>query len=202
MSVSIYFGLPGSGKTTLAVKHIYKYVKKGYKVYTNIDVSIPRVIAITEADFGVFDISDGIVIFDEATQAFDNRDWKKFSENMRYFFLMHRHYGIKRIELYTQKFDGVDVKIRNLTDHVYWVKKLPFRRNCSKAISVPYGLYIPDKNDVSHVGEIISGYYKPSLFQRILSEKVNRRRYYKYFDSYVRKDLPTLPGDRVKHFDA
>ena len=58
MSVSIYFGLPGSGKTTLAVKHIYKYVKKGYKVYTNIDVSIPRVIAITEADFGVFDISD------------------------------------------------------------------------------------------------------------------------------------------------
>lgn len=202
MSVSIYFGLPGSGKTTFAVKHIYKYVKKGYKVYTNIDVSIPRVIKITEQDFGKFDISDGIVIFDEATQAFDNRDWKSFSNDMRYFFLMHRHYNIKLVELFTQKFDGVDVKIRNLTDHVYWVRKLPFRRNVSKAISVPYGLYIPDKNDVSHVGEIISGYYKPSIWQRLFSEKCYRPRFYKYFDTYERKYLPPLPDDRVNHIDA
>lgn len=202
MSVSIYFGLPGSGKTTLAVKHIIKYLKKGIKVYTNIDVSLSRVIHITEADFGVFDISDGVVIFDEATQAFDNRDWKKFSENMRYFFLMHRHYGIKVVELFTQKFDGVDVKIRNLTDHVYWVKKNTFRQGISKALPVPYGLYIPDKDDVSHVGEIISGYYKPNFFQRLTSEKCVRKKYYRFFDSYVRKDLPALPKDRIKHIDA
>lgn len=194
--VSIFFGLPGAGKTTVAVKHIYKYRKRGIPVYTNIKVKIPGVTYITEDDFGKYDISNGKVVFDESSLAFDNRDWKGFKETTKYFFLMHRHYKVD-VELYTQKYDGLDSKIRNIADSVFWVRKNAIRRGISKCIRVPYGLYIPDKNDNSHVGEIINGYYKPSLLDRLFSEKCVRRKYYKYFDSFERKELPPLPSDRT-----
>lgn len=194
--VSIYFGLPGSGKTTLAVKHIMIARKRGLNVYTNIDVKIDGVYKIERNDFGKYNICNGLVIIDEGSLLFDNRDFKQFNYNLKYFFLMHRHYHVD-IEIYTQKYDGLDSKIRNIADSVYWVRKGSLFRNKSSACKVPYGVYIPEKDDTAHVGEIINGYYKPSLWSRLFSEKCKRKKYYKYFDSFDRVELESLPTERV-----
>ena len=99
------------------------------------------------------------------------------------------------IEYFTQKFDGVDSKIRNITTNVYWIRKQPIRRWISKAILVPYGIVFPDKNS-NNVGEIVNGYYQPGFWARVRAEKCNRRKYYKYFDSWATRELPALPSDR------
>lgn len=197
MSVSVYFGLPGCGKTTLAVKHIYQYVKKGLKVYTNIDVKINGVIHVEKSDLGAYDLHDGVMILDEITLWYDNRDFKEFKTKDKVFFLKHRHANL-RIELFTQKYNAIDVKIQNITESVYWIKKCKILRWRSYAVHVPYGVYIPDRDDCAHVGEIINGYYKPTrFFARLFAERMNRWKYYKYFDSFERDSLPPLPSGRV-----
>lgn len=193
--VSIYFGLPGSGKTTLAVKHIYNARKKGVNVYSNIDCFVDGVYKIERNDFGQYNICNGLVVIDEGSLLFDNRDFKTFNYNLKYFFLMHRHYHVD-IEIYTQKYDGLDSKIRNIADAVFWVRKGSFRKSVSKAIRVPYGVYIPEREDTSHVGEIINGYYKPSFLTRLFSEKCKRKKYYGLFNSYDRIELPSMPLSR------
>lgn len=193
--VSIYFGLPGCGKTTLAVKHILEYKKKGLNVYTNIDVAIDGVIRIDKPDIGKYNMHDGKVVIDEASLVYDNRDFKKFDFKDKYFNLMHRHYNID-IEYYTQKYDGLDSKIRNIADSVYWVRKGAIFRGRSKAVKVPYGVYIPEKGDTANVGEIINGYYKPSFIAKLFGERCKRKKYYKYFDSFCREELPAMPKNR------
>ena len=48
--VSLYFGLPGAGKTTVAVKHILEARQKGMNVFTNIDVKIDGVYRVDHDD--------------------------------------------------------------------------------------------------------------------------------------------------------
>ena len=112
--VSIYFGLPGCGKTTLLVKHIVDYKKKGYNVYTNVKCNVDGVILIDKKDLGTFNIHDGKVLIDEATLVYDSRDFKKFEYKDKYFNLMHRHYKVD-IEYYTCNTYGE----RNVRPKVY-----------------------------------------------------------------------------------
>lgn len=193
--VSLYFGLPGSGKTTIAVKHIYDAVRKGLNVYTNIPVSIDGVYLISKDDLGKYDIHDGLVVLDEASLVYDSRDYKAFQLKDKEFNLLHRHARVD-LEYFTQKYNGIDAKIRDICDAVYWVRKMPFRRSISKAVRVPYGVYIPDRKDTSNIGEILNGYYRPSFMDRLRSEKCKRKKYYKYFNSWDRPDLPPLPDKK------
>lgn len=197
MAVSLYFGLPGVGKTTLLTYHAVKAVRgKRYKnVYSNVRLTVPGVTFIDNSCIGKYDLSQGLLLIDEATLFADSRAYKEFDKQKLKYFLEHRHYRID-INLYTQQWDGVDRKIRVITDRVYYVAK---SKLLGKWISyyyrIPYGIIIPDgkKNSGEKLGDIIQGYSKPDVIQRIFCYRIFRPLYYKYFDSWEVDPLTPLP---------
>lgn len=200
MSIELYFGLPGCGKTTLLTAHAVRAVRDSrYKaVYSNIDISVPGVTVIDNECIGKFDLSNCLLLIDEATLFADNRAYKEFSKDQIYFFLMHRHFRCD-VKLYTQQWDGVDRKIRVITDRVYYVYKgWLLGRWFTRYYRVPYGIIIPDKHSASEkLGEIVQGYCKPNIFIRLFSPWLFRPPLYRYYDSFVHKELPRLPNEYV-----
>lgn len=199
MAVSLYFGLPGAGKTTLMCHLAIKGVKsKRYKnVYSNVAMSIDGVCHIDNNCIGVYDLSDCLVLIDEATLFADSRAYKSFDKGKLEYFLEHRHYNAD-ICLFTQQWDGVDRKIRVITDRVYYVYKGWLTGHwTSRYYRIPYGIIIPDRKKdrgSEKLGEIIQGYCKPNLLIRLFAPRLHRRKYYKYFDSWEHKQLPPLPA--------
>lgn len=206
MSVQLYFGLPGCGKTTLMASMAYKAVlgKKYVNVYSNVHMSIPGVIYIDNDCIGMYDLHDGLILIDEATLFADSRAYKTFDSGKLMYFLEHRHFNVDII-LFTQQWDGVDRKIRVITDRVFYVYKgLLLGKWFTSYYRIPYGIIIPDPNKNqggSQLGEIIQGYCKPSFLVRLFSPKIFRPRWYKYFDSWERPTLKALPDKYSPHIE-
>lgn len=197
MSVSLYFGLPGAGKTTIMCHLMSKAKASGKysRIYCNVHNSLPGVTYIDNECIGKYNLENAFICIDEATLFADSRAYKSFDKGKLTYFLEHRHYNVD-IVLFTQQWDGVDRKIRVITDRVYYVYKGIFTgRWLSRAYRVPYGIIIPDPNKQSSekLGEIIQGYCKPNILARLFGLWVYRPKYYKYFDSWERPVLPELP---------
>lgn len=194
--ISLYFGLPGCGKTTLLTKFALKEVKKkNINVYCNIDIKVNGVIRVYNHEIGKYDISYGTLLIDEGTLFSDCRNYKSFSNELVEFFLTHRHDHLNII-IFTQGWDTLDKRIRIITDRVYYVyKPFPLGIVMTRYYRIPYGIIIPDpkKEDSEKLGEIIQGYCKPGFFRRLFSGYCYRPKYYKYFDSWERKERPPLP---------
>lgn len=169
---------------------------KRYKhVYCNVRNSLPGVTYIDNECIGKYNLADCLICIDEATLFADSRDFKNFGKDRLTYFLEHRHYNAD-IALFTQQWDGVDRKIRVITDRVYYIYKGPILgRWISRYYKVPYGIIIPDpKSAGEKLGEIIQGYAKPNILVRLFYLPLFRPRYYKYFDSWERPPLPALPA--------
>ncbi len=207
MAVSLYFGLPGCGKTTLMVSKALQAVRsKRYEnVYCNVRIAVFGVTYIDNDCIGKYNLSNCLVLIDEATLFADNRAHKDFSRDKIEYFLLHRHYNCD-IMLFTQQWDGVDRKIRVITDRVYYVYKGLFTGKwISKYYRIPYGIIIPDprnKSSGEKLGDIVQGYCKPNILIRMFATIVFRPPLYKYFDSWQRKPLPNLPAVYKSYFEV
>ena len=201
MAVSLYFGLPGCGKTTMLTKLALDGVRSGVyvNVYTNVALSVPGVTIIDNECIGQFELRDCLLLIDEATLFADSRAYKSFDKGKLEYFLEHRHRNAD-IVLFTQQWDGVDRKIRVITDRVYYIKKgLLLGKWFSSCYRIPYDIIIPDpkKNNGEKLGEIVQGYCKPPLLVRLFSKKIYRPKYYPYFNSWELVELPPLPEKYV-----
>ena len=200
--VKLYFGLPGCGKTTMLAKLAYDgaFKKKSpYKyIYGNISLTgIPNYTQIKADDLGKYMLEDCLILIDEGSLCFDSRDYKNFSKAFVQFFMLHRHYNAD-VCIFTQGWDAVDKKIRLVCDRVYYIHK-SFLTGWYKSIvwRIPYGILSPSKDsNGDKYGEIIQGYYKPPILTRIFTPNLKRKKYYPYFDSWERPELPALPEDR------
>ena len=126
--VTGYFGLPGSGKSTFLTRLAQKELKriaKGKSSYTHVLTNFycEGCERVDYKDLGNYCIENSLILLDEITLDADSRNFKQFDSAHKHFFLMHRHYGCDVI-YFTQQYDGVDKKIRDITSNLYFVISL------------------------------------------------------------------------------
>ncbi len=181
--VTGYFGLPGSGKTTFLTRIAQKELKRKKKRYDHVLTNFycEGCERVDYKDLGNYEISNSLILLDEITLDADSRNFKQFDQAHKQFFLLHRHYGCDVI-YFTQQYDGVDKKIRDITSSLFFVKKLLW---WSVSTRIYRTLDIQEQTK-----EIVQGYRFPNIFERLFASKVHefcfRPKWYKYFDSWER----------------
>lgn len=114
--VRVWFGVPGSGKTSMAAL-LSRYSRNEHvNVLSNFELK--GAYKVDASDLGVYDMSfegDGChCILDEASSDFDNRNFKKFaSSDAKDYFSFHRHQN-NMVDVFSQGYD-IDKRIRDRT---------------------------------------------------------------------------------------
>ena len=182
--ITCFFGLPGCGKSTMLAKIARKELKKikkgksGYKrVLSN--YYIDGCYKVDYEDLQKYDLSYSLILLDEITLDVDSRNFKSFNQQLKEFFILHRHEHID-IVYCSQQYDGVDKKVRDLTHELFYMKKLG---------QLTWARCIYRKITIPEDSEIKMGYVFPTIIQIITSPLRNLRFcwrpfYYRMFDSF------------------
>lgn len=174
--LSIYFGLPGSGKTTIAQSQVTFCNKHKIPVYSN--VPLAGSLRYSVDMLGKYQIENCHLIIDEAGLEFNNRSFKSFTNEQLLFFKLHRHYGVS-ISVFSQCYNDMDLKIRSLAQQLYIVKRS----------IIPYHtVTIPIKKQITideEKHDIIDGYFFDKwFFQIFTSKRIFNPFYWGRFNSY------------------
>lgn len=203
--ITLKFGKPGSGKTTILVKDALAAIRsrKYVNVYVNFECSIPGVRFIKNEDIGKVDLGpDSLLLIDEGSSFADSRAFMRMPQHLIDWLNWHRHFKCDVI-IYNQGWDTLDRKIRLITQRVYMVKRCKLLPFISREIPVIYDIYISRKSEKkdSHYGEVLEGYWRSrfrEFIHLLLGGYTFRPKYYRYFDSYCIYNLPSwesLSGD-------
>lgn len=179
--IEIYMGKPGSGKSTMSAILARDHLKKGYTVYSNYPIHGCRELDINR-DIMKYNIENALILIDEAGLEHDSRQFKSFSKELVIFYKTHRHYKL-RIALFTQFWDDVDKKIRQLVNKIYIVTPtIFFWTICTKEVHVTINI-----DEITH--QIVEHYN----FVSPLAGGWNYRTKYharRLFDSWAKIPLP------------
>lgn len=203
--LNVYFGVPGSGKTTFAAylareagrqsrvitlcqKHPCKLTdrilssrcfKRPIPVWSNVPITGSFALD-PNKDIGRHMMVGGKVIIDEAGIEYNNRAHKTFPPAAIYWYKYHRHYECS-VDVFSQSHEDMDVTLRRLAQNYYVVKKslLP-KFIVVKRIRRKIGI---DEN--TH--QIIDKYYMG--FPIIDTKWVFSPPLWKLFNSFSRKEL-------------
>lgn len=126
--IRVWFGVPGSGKTSMAAL-LSKYSQREHvKVLSNFQLN--GAYKVQASDLGVYDMSfdgDGChCILDEASSDFDNRNFKSFAQSSgKDYFSFHRHQN-NMVDVFSQGYD-IDKRIRDraCASGLFHLKKFP-----------------------------------------------------------------------------
>lgn len=210
--ITVYFGSPGSGKTTLACREILKQQKRYNYTFANFGCSCADFDDVSLYGLGEWTFPRGsYVAIDEAGIEYNNRKFKSLSQDTIQWFKLHRHYCCD-ISIWSQSWDDMDITLRRLADRLYYVKRMgPFTmlRRVYKRVTVN-----------KETEQIIDGYrmvhmlyliFKPLYYLSYLAlglgflvrqifpafdeiKLIWRKPYYKYFDTHAARELP-VPFD-------
>lgn len=141
---NLYFGLPGSGKTTVAAwivndknkivnkkqkqlnkqknqntrysKSLKKWIEEHKNTYSNI--AIKGTYKTEKKDIGKYDIVNGDLIIDEVGIEYNNRQFSAFPKSAISYFKLHRHYKVD-VHIFSQSHEDCDITLRRLAQKLY-----------------------------------------------------------------------------------
>ena len=124
--VNIYFGVPGSGKTTMAAWLARRELRRKGKVWSNVPITGTYKLDVNK-DIGIHHIEKGRIIIDEAGIEYNSRNYKNLPMHQIEFFKYHRHYSTA-IDVFSQSYEDMDITLRRLAQNYYVVTKsrLPY----------------------------------------------------------------------------
>lgn len=205
--LNVYFGVPGSGKTTFAAWLVKKathktlfyrlFCEKYPTIFTGLLIDLGLIkcplpvwsnVPITGAykldvkrDIGSYMIENGKVIIDEAGIEYNNRNFKALASEQIYWYKYHRHYH-SSVDVFSQSHEDMDITLRRLAQHFFVVKKsLIPNFVVVKRIKRRVGI-----DDTTH--QIIDEYYFG--FPIIQTRWIWSCPLWKLFNSYSCKQLP------------
>lgn len=204
--LNVYFGVPGSGKTTFAAyltkwalhenilirlcrKHDTalsrlildsKYLKRRIAVFSNVPITGAFQLD-AKNDIGRYMIEDAKVIIDEAGIEYNNRNFKSFPQEAIYFYKYHRHYKTS-VDVFSQSYEDMDVTLRRLAQNFYVVRRslVPF---CVVARRIRRKVGVDEQT--KQITDLYSMGFPVLDTKRIFSPPL-----WKLFNSYSRKELP------------
>lgn len=171
--VTLFLGKKGSGKTSLCAKLSQKYLKKGFNVYSNVE--LPGVLVFNPTDLIDFTPKEkSVLIIDEVSLIWDNRNWAKFDSGYTQWFRYSRQYKCK-VYLFTQTWD-VDVKIKGLVDNLVMMSRVG-KITLLRPVIKNLGISTDDKGN----GQLVDSFKFGSIFNWSF---IYLPRYYGFFKSY------------------
>ena len=195
----MFFGLPGSGKTTVCADIVRQILKKFKSIIAYCNFPILGAFKcsrdqIGRVNFCTSEKPNAVLLLDEASTVYFKRsamnkvkDKKtgqmvnEFSDAENSFHSMHRHYHTMEI-LFAQSWDGVDLRLRELSTGLFYVE--PSRiRNFIKIRKIVKIFTIRDEDH-----QPCDGYE----FERFSSRYVWAPPCWKMFDTYHAPELPEV----------
>lgn len=198
--IRLFFGSPGCGKTTTGVQLLKKEQNKKRPKYdyyfSNFDNDLSKKVSLKGlGDWSFPEYS--YLLVDEAGIEYNNRKFKSLPQSTIAYFKLHRHYKVD-IDFISQSWEDTDVTIRRLADEYWYIRRLG-------PISVVRRVYRKvDVDDQTH--QIIDSYKFGKMIKRFLpfpfTQKtwfiVWRPKYYKYFNTHERPNIPTAYAEPQK----
>lgn len=141
--LTMVFGKKGAGKTTLLTKFAIKYMKLGYKVFSNVEIF--GCYKFNPEEFGFVQFPpNSVILIDEVSLIWDNRNFKAFKPEVARYLRLMRHYK-NIVFMFSQNFD-VDKKIRDLCDQMYLASNLFGFISVARKIKKTPTLHQPDSD--------------------------------------------------------
>lgn len=168
--ITFIAGEIGAGKSTLAVKMAVKHMKRGWKVYSTDYIKGAYKLDVNDLN-ELMARPKSLLIIDEASLKMNSREFKKVSLRLIEYFKLIRHCKNKAI-LISQTMTDTDKQIRDLSTHVYFVRKL-----INGVVSIPVRV---------KAGLGIGQDGQPTMMYKIghFGVPIWLPRYYKYFNSF------------------